>query len=195
MLNEIPFDLRYYPDLTFYENRKLATVFPDIVGKGNLIIQPCTFCNFANLVLIIDNFLVQFDESGYMHILDIVKEEYQSVNLNTARVTNTDIFQQWVMQIGVAAPKLYQAIKRNQQYKYLIAYKRVLCGFTYPHGDEDVPIYFGVIRIAFGIPRNGNTLETKKRAWYYNGEKQTWGQVAHSLFRKEKAQLFDLHSL
>jgi len=61
----IPFDLRYLPDLIFYTHEKAAMVFPDTVGSESILISPSLSCNFAEVGLIIDNYLVQFDTSGY----------------------------------------------------------------------------------------------------------------------------------
>lgn len=195
-ITNFPFDLRYLPDLTFYSQEKAATVFPDIVGSGTLLISPSLSCNFAKIGLIIDNYLIQFDASGYMHILDIVKNEYQILNLSTIDKSD-NAFKDWVMQISSGAPALNRIISNDQRaYKYLIAFTQLVYHHTYQGLEQEkYNMFLGAVQAAFGIPRNGNTLEIRNRVWYYNGEKQTWGQVAHSLFRDEKSQVFDLHSL
>lgn len=195
-ITNFPFDLRYLPDLTFYSQEKAATVFPDIVGSGTLLISPSLSCNFAKIGLIIDNYLIQFDASGYMHILDIVKNEYQTLNLSTIDKSD-NAFKDWVMQISSGAPALNRIISNDQRaYKYLIAFTQLVYHHTYQGLEQEkYNMFLGAVQAAFGIPRNGNTLEIRNRVWYYNGEKQTWGQVAHSLFRDEKSQVFDLHSL
>lgn len=190
IVNKLPFDLQYIPDFIFYTKEKAATVFPNYVGSGQLFINPCFSCNFTEVALIVDNYLLQFDANGIIHILDIVKNSYQTLNINKSYSSKDSVFQNWILQIAAAAPKLNKAISSNQRaYKYMIAFTQIMYHHTCQRANE-FDMCYNFLRSS-----SGGALEIRNRTWYWNGEKISWGQVAHILFRNEKAQLFDLHSL
>lgn len=182
----IPFDLKYAPDLVFTTSERCAEEFPIDAGIGTLYLRPIAFCNFANLILVVDNYFVQFSGRGMMYILDIPKGEVMQISFYDNHVLlNDKRWQEWVALTALVSEKMMNVFERNPEAcKYMKAFASVMFFNTMSNIS---PIAYrsnlAGIKRAFGVSEDSTRLEIRNRTWYYDGQAQTWGAVGHSLLR------------
>ena len=192
-VGEIPFDLKYSPDLSFHMNGQLSSVFPDDVGVGQCIILPLfQNYNFATQIMIIDDYLLQFSQTGMLHIYNIVDKKYYI--LNVCALLRNFSFGNWLLQSVDHSVNANEVFQKNTKAKNrLILYLELLTHFTKsPQSDREFQQTLGRFRSFFA---NGDMLNIVHGAWYLGEERHTWGHMALTLFRNEFSSFTDYHKL
>ena len=185
---KIPFNLNYTPDLIFAANRSFSNKFPSDAGQGvlNLIFPERAFTKFANLAhcaMIVDNYFIQFSESGNMYILDIIKNTRIDVKIVSDNIP-TDLVN-WLKSAGVMAVKMMNAVENNKNAQiWLDLYLTLLCYHTTNEVSESAYNYaMQQFRMGFNLSPNDNTMRIINKTWYYGNEQKNWGAIAYNVFR------------
>lgn len=185
----IPFDTRYTPDLIFATDRKLSDRFPNDVGQGrvNLMFPERAFIKFANLAhtaMIVDNYLIQFGESGNMYLLDIVNNTFDTVPIANANNLPLDLVQ-WVKMAGSTAVAMMDAVENNEQAQiWLKLYWRALCyNTTSTVSKKEYDFAMRQIRMGFNLPADSSLMYIRNRKWYYDSKETSWGHMACCIFK------------
>lgn len=187
-MKNIPFDLRYSPELVVATKTRWSEKFPKDAGQGvlNLMFPERIFTKFANLAhcaVIVDDCLVQFSENGNMYVLDIANN-----TVSTHCITNNSIptdLAEWIKNTGSTAVNMMNAIDNSQEAQYFVElYSTILYYHTTNTVSADrYNTAMQKLRKAFGLQPNSDVMRIVNRQWYYGTERKTWGNIALNIFR------------